>query len=43
MQTVISYFGKGKYSCMADILSYLFEFAKVELTTDLLVWSNPNQ
>jgi len=40
------YYLKGKYHCMADLLFILFAFsyfAYIEWTTDLLVWSNPNQ
>ena len=38
---------KGKkYDCTADLLFTLFRFSRfayIELTKDLLVWSNPNQ
>ena len=37
---------KGKYHCTTDLLFHMFRFSRfahVESTTDLLVWSNPNQ
>ena len=38
-------FYNGKYHCTADLLFCLLVFScftRVELETDLLVWSNPN-